>query len=191
MPARLISLIAFLCLSPVLLAQSEAPPRYQLYGGYSYLSNSFNAVPGSRQPLNGWDASLAFFSWHNLRFIVDTYGYRGTNLGAPQNPVYIMGGAHYALRVKRESVFAEALLGEAGLNHNWGANQALGQTASLSTLAGGGLDTPLSRRISFRVNGGLQYTYFTLGGPHIANPYRLPGMPIYFARISTGLVWQF
>ncbi len=190
-PSRHLYLVALLFLSPALFGQPETPARYQIYGGYSYFSNSFNGVPGSRQPLNGWDASVGFFSWHNLRFKVDTYAYRGTNLGAPQRPLFIMGGGQYGWRIKRESVFVEALLGEAGLNHNWGANQALGQTASLSTLAGGGLDTPLSRRISFRVSGGMQYTYFTLGGPQIAYPYRLPGMPTNFTRISSGLVWNF
>jgi hypothetical protein len=191
MPSRLVSLIALLCLSSALHAQSEAPARYQVYGGYSYLSNSINGVPGSRQPLNGWDASLAFFSWHGLRFKLDTYAYRGTNLGAPQHPLFIMGGGQYNWRIKRESVFVEGLLGEAGMNSNWGANQTIGYTASISTLAGGGLDTPLSRHISFRVSGGFQYAYFNLGGPQIAIPYRPPGLPTYFGRISSGLVWQF
>jgi len=191
MPSRILAVIVLLCVSTALHAQSEAPARYQVYGGYSYFSNSFNGVPGSRQPLNGWDASLAFFSWKGLRFKLDTSAYRGTNLGAPQHPLFIMGGGQYTWRIRRESVFAEALLGEAGLNSNWGANQTTGYTASISTFAGGGLDTPLSRHISFRASGGLQYAYFNLGGPHIAIPYRLPGMPSKFGRVSSGFVWQF
>jgi hypothetical protein len=191
MPSRLVSLIALLCLSSALHAQSEARARYQIYGGYTFLSNTINGVPGSRQPLNGWDAAAAFPSWHNLRFKIDTYAYKGTNLGAPQHPLFIMGGGQYTWRVKRESVFVEGLLGEAGMNPNWGPNQIIGYTASISTFAGGGLDTPLKRHIDFRVSGGLQYAYFNLGGPHIAIPYRLPGMPTYFGRISSGLVWHF
>ncbi len=35
-------------------AQTATAP-YQLSGGFSALSNSFNGVPGSRQPLLGWD----------------------------------------------------------------------------------------------------------------------------------------
>lgn len=191
MASRLLSLIALLCLSSALHAQPEAPARYQIYGGYSYFSNSFNGVPGSRQPLNGWDASMAFQPWHRLRFKLDTYAYRGTNLGAPQHALFIMGGGQYSWRVRREAVFVEGLMGEAGLNQNWGAGQTIGYTASISTLAGGGLDTPLTRQIAFRVSAGFQYAYFNLGGPHIAIPYRLPGMPTNFGRISSGLVWQF
>jgi len=191
MPTRLLPVITLLCVSSVLHAQSEARARFQIFGGYSFFSNSINGVPGSREPLNGWDASVAFPSWHALRFKIDTSAYRGTNLGAPQHPLFIMGGGQYAWRIGRESVFVEALLGEAGLNGNWGANQTIGYTASISTLAGGGLDTPLARHIDFRLSGGFQYAYFNLGGPHIADPYRLPGMPTNFGRISSGLVWHF
>lgn len=188
--------IALVCMPVALRAQSEAAQsdtlaHHQLYGGYSYFSNSINGVPGSRQPLNGWEAALAFFSWHDLRFKIDVASYRGTNLGAPQQPLFMMGGAQYSRRIKRESVFAEAMLGEAGMNPDWGANKAIGYTASIATFAGGGLDTPISRRFSFRVNGGIQYAYFNLGGPHVANPYRLPGMPTKFGRVSSGLVWKF
>jgi hypothetical protein len=103
MPSRLVSLIALLCLSSALHAQSEARARYQIYGGYSFLSNTMNGVPGSRQPLNGWEAAVAFPSWRSLRFKIDTYAYRGTNLGAPQHPLFIMGGGQYTWRIRRES----------------------------------------------------------------------------------------
>jgi hypothetical protein len=190
MPSRLFSLIVLLCLSSVLHAQKEASARYQVYGGYSFLSNSFNGVAGSHQPLNGWDASLAFPSWRNLRFKIDVFGYRGTNLGAQQHSYFIMGGGQYNWRVGKESVFVEALMGDGGLNRNWGANGTPGETASFSTLVGGGLDTPLTRHIAYRVDGGFQYAYFALAGQHYA-PYRIPGLPTYFGRISSGLVWQF
>ncbi len=106
MPARLFS-IAILCLASFLHAQSEVPARYQIYGGYTFLSNSFNGVPGSHQPLNGWDASIAFASWHGLRFKLDTFGYNGTNLGAPQHAFFILAGGQYTWRVRRESIFGE------------------------------------------------------------------------------------
>ena len=191
MPTRLFSLIALLCLSSVLYAQSEAPARYQIYGGYAFLSNSLNGVPGSHQPLNGFDASVAFPSWHNLRFKVDVTAYRGTNLGAPQHPYFILGGGQYTWRIGRESVFAEGLGGVGGANQSWATNNAIGQTASIAILAGGGLDTPLTRHIAFRVDGGFQYSYFALERPVTLVPYRIPGLPTDFGRISSGLVWQF
>jgi hypothetical protein len=191
MPTRLFSLIALLCLSSVLYAQSEAPARYQIYGGYAFLSNSLNGVPGSHQPLNGFDASVAFPSWHNLRFKVDVTAYRGTNLGAPQHPYFILGGGQYTWRIGRESVYAQGLGGVGSANQSWGTNNALGQTASFAAFSGGGLDTPLTRHIAFRVDGGFQYSYFALEQVPLLVPYRIPGLPTFFGRFSSGLVWQF
>jgi len=191
MPSRLFSMIILLCLPFALHAQSEAPPRYQLYGGYSFLSNSLNGVPGSHHPLNGFDASVAFVSWHNLRFKVDTSGYSGTNLGAPQHPYFILGGGQYTWSIGRESIFGEAMIGTAGANKTWPANSALGQTASFASLMGGGLDTALTPHIAFRVSGGYQYSYFALEVPRFLTPYRIPGLPTNFFRVSSGLVLQF
>jgi hypothetical protein len=191
MPSRLLQLIALLCLSSALYAQSEAPARYQIYGGYTFLSNSLDGVTGSHHPLNGWNASVAFPSWHSLRFKIDVAGYRGTNLGAPQHPYFIMGGGQYTWRIRRESVFAEGLAGTGGANQTWAANGAIGQTASFVSLVGGGVDTPLARRIAFRVEGGYQYSYFALEQAKTLIPYRIPGLPNNFGRISSGLVWRF
>lgn len=191
MPSRLLSLIALLCLSSALYAQSEPLARYQIYGGYTFLSNSLNGIPGSRQPLNGFDAGVAFPSWHSLRFKIDTAAYRGTNLGAQQHPYFIMGGGQYDWRIGRESVFVEGLAGVGGANRSWAANGAIGQTASFSSLVGGGLDTVLTRHIAFRVEGGYQYSYFALEHSVTLVPYRIPGLPSNFGRISSGLVWQF
>jgi hypothetical protein len=192
MPSRLLSLISLLCFSFSLHAQSEARARYQIYGGYTFLSNSFNGVPGSRRPLNGWDASVAFPAWHSVRFKIDISGYRGTNLGAPQHAIFFMGGGQYTWHLGKESVFAEGLVGDGGLNRFWGANQTPGETASFATLLGGGLDTPLTRRIAFRVSGGYQWSNFALV-QSVATliPYRIPGLPNNFGRISTGCVWRF
>src|SRR5580658_6149829 len=137
MPSRLFALIAMLCLPAALHAQSEAPARFQIFGGYSFLSNSLNGVPGSHQPLNGWDAAMAFPSWHRLRFKIDVSGYMGTNLGLPQHPYFILGGAQYTWRFNRESVFVEGSGGVGGANQTWAGNGALGQTASFASLLGG------------------------------------------------------
>jgi len=191
MPPRLVLRIALLCLSSALYAQTEVPARYQIYGGYALLSNTLNGVAGSHQPLNGWDSAAAFAPWHNLRFKLDVSQYRGANLGAPQHLLFIMAGGQYSRRFGRETAFADCLAGVGGANKTWPANNAIGQTASFSSLVGGGLDTPLTRHIAYRVSGGYQYSYFDLDHPVTLVPYRIPGLPTNFGRLSTGFVWQF
>ena len=191
---RFFPLVALIWLSPLLRAQREAsaPARFQLYGGYTYLSNSLNGMPGSRQPLNGWDAAVAFPAWHNLRVKFDVYKYNGSNLGAPQHPLYFMAGGQYSWRFRRETIFGEALVGDLGINRNWGPNGIPGGTAAFTTLAGGGLDTPITRHFGYRASGGFQYSYTSLlGSAPLFIPYRIAGLPNYFGRISTGLVVQF
>jgi hypothetical protein len=171
-------------------AQSSDSSSWQFSGGFSWLSNSINGVPGARQPLLGWDASLAAPAWRNLRFKIDYSGLLGNNLGAPQHPYFILAGGQYDHHLGKENLFAEALFGDCGLNGNWGPNQSPGSSASFAALLGGGVDTPLSRHLAMRFEGGYQYTNFTLY-KSVANPQplQLPGYPKNFARISAGLVW--
>lgn len=192
MPSRLFTLAAILCVAPALLGQSDASAHYQISGGYTFLSNSFNGVPGSRQPLSGWDGSVAFAPWHSLRFKIDVSGYLGSNLNAPQHAYFILGGGEYGRRFGKEFAFVEGLVGDGGINKNWGANATPGETASFSSLLGGGLDTPLTRRIAFRMEAGYQWANFALAPATLPNiPYRIPGLPNNFARISAGCVWHF
>jgi hypothetical protein len=188
---RFLSLIVLLCFSSSLIAQTESRDRYLIYGGYSLLSNSFNGVPGARQMLNGWDASVVFQSWHNLRFKFESSGYNGSNLGAQQHALFLMGGGQYSLQLGKEAVFAEVLAGEARLNRYWGPNRVAGEVASFSSILGGGVDTPLTRHLAFRVAGDYLWENFALQQNVTLIPYRPAGLPNNFARISSGLVWRF
>ena len=197
MTSRLFPVIALLCLSSSLRAQSEpparyqeAPTRYQIYGGYAFLSNSLNGVPGYVQGINGFDAGFAIPPWHNLRFKVDFSSYRGTNLGAPQHPYFILGGGQYDIHLGRETAWVEGLMGTGGANKTWPANGAQGQTASFAAVIGGGLDSRITRQLAFRVGGDFQYSYFLLNGKYNV-PYRIPGLPTGFGRIASGIVWKF
>jgi hypothetical protein len=186
-------LTAALLLTSCLTAGAQTVQRapFQFYGGYSWLSNSFNGVPGSHSALGGWDASAAFPDWHHLRFKVDISGLNGTNLNAPQHAVFILGGAQYERQFHRELFFAHALFGDVGLNRNWGANGSPGGTASFATVIGGGVDTPLSRHFAFRVEGGLVHTNSALIlSEKDPIPYRIPGLPQDFGRLTAGIVWM-
>jgi hypothetical protein len=177
-------------LTQTMAAQSIASAPYQVSAGVTRLSNSFSGVPGARHALDGWDASTAFASWHGLRFKIDVFKFKGTNHGAPQNAIFIMGGGQYEHYFHGEGVFGEALFGDGGINRNWAPGAGPGNTASFSTLLGGGFDTPLGRHFAIRAEGDFQWANFALVEPKPLNaPYEIPGLPNYFARISTGLLW--
>jgi hypothetical protein len=175
--------------------RDPAPP-YQLYGGYSWLSNSFNGTPGSRQPLNGWDAGIAFAQWHHLRFKLDYSMFRGTNLSSPEHAFLILGGGQYDAAFHRERFFAEALVGEAGLNGTWYNFKSAGYkdgttggTASLAEFLGGGIDTPISLHTAFRIEAGVQHSNFNPIKPlPDPVPYHVDGLPNYFGRVTAGIV---
>jgi hypothetical protein len=191
-------IVAFLGLSVVAAAQQRSAPPLQIYGGYSWLSNSFNGVPGSQSALNGWNAGAAFQPWHHLRFKVDFSMFRGMNASAPQHAFLFMAGGQYEAMIHRERCYAEVLVGEGGLNGTWfKANPAgyihgnTGMTASLAEYLGGGIDTPINHHAAIRVEGGVQHTGFVPIKPYSmgALPYRPNGMPNYFGRFSVGMVW--
>ena len=171
-------------------AQTATAPN-QLSGSFGALSNSFNGVPGSRQPLLGWDADGAFPPWHNLRFVLDLSSFRGANLGSPQRGYFTTAGGQFSHVTGREMIFGKMLFGAANLNKQWAANGAIGTIASFTIYAGGGIDTPLDRHFSLRLEGGVQHTNFALETSltSIYPYYRIPGLPTNFGRCSAGIVW--
>ena len=185
------SILPILLVSTTVQAQAPAPAapsyRYQLFGGYSFLSNSFNghASATSQQPLNGWNVALTVPAWRALGIRVDTAGYYGTSLGSPQRPIFVLGGIQYSKHFGREIPFVEGLVGIGHLNSDWWGGNTPGHTASFTSVAGGGVDTLITPRIAFRVEGGFQYTNFTIPDDQIHS------LPNYFARIATGVVWRF
>jgi len=92
---------------------------YQLFGGYSFLSNSINGVSGFDQPLNGYEVAFAIPPWHNLRFMLNAFQYRGTNLGVIEHPYLIMAGGQYRRNLGKKAAFVEALAGEGNVNADW------------------------------------------------------------------------
>jgi hypothetical protein len=196
MTSRLSVIFLLLWMAAAVHAQTDASfqvhSRFQLYGGYAFLSNSFNGLPGARQPLNGWAGSISVPGHHDLHFRFEASGYRGTNQGASQNSMFFLGGPQLFHRFGREAVFVEALLGDGGLPRYWGPNGAPGETASFAAVVGGGVDTPISRSLAIRVSGGYQWSNFKLiNNTADIVPIQTPGLPNNFWRLSSGLVWSF
>jgi hypothetical protein len=200
MRRRFSAFLALLCFSVMVHAQavpavheSGGPEHYQLYGGYSYQSNTFNGVPGHQQSLNGWELSFAFPQMlRGLRFKMDTTQYRANNYGAPQNAYYILAGFQYSHKFGHETLYGEVLGGELGLNQDWGPNAHIGMTASFATVLGGGVDTPISRRFAIRTGGDFVWENLALIiAKNNSQPYRVPGLPNFFGKFNGGVVWKF
>lgn len=192
-------LLALVFLSPAVNAadSQRQPPPFQIYAGYSRLSNSFNGFPGQHHPLDGMYAGVAFPEWRHLRIKVDYSLYKGTNRGDPQNAFFIMSGGQYGGTWHRERFYVEALAGEGAVNGTWlstdNANYKNGNTGTIASFAeflGGGVDTPIGSHMAIRVEGGVQHSNFdALTSLPQAQPYHPAGLPDYFGRISAGLVW--
>ena len=175
----------------VLMCQTPNPPPFRLYGGGTYFTNSYNGVPGAKSSLLGWDSDVEMPQLlHNLRFKINVSGTTGENGGASQKSYFILGGMQYEHGLGRERVFAHALVGDAGITRFWGPNSLPGGTASFAVLLGGGLDTPVSRHLGFRVEADLQHTNFDLiKSVRIAFPYQYPGLPRFAGHFTAGLLW--
>lgn len=180
-----------LCLPIVAKAQSQHDTSYQIYGGYTSLSNSFNGLPGKQHPLNAWEVTAGLPERHGIRFIVDYMSFYGKNQQAPQRGLMVQAGVQYERHIGREGIFVQGMVGEADLNHNWYNNGGNVTTASSTEFLGGGFDTPISRSFAFRIEGGVQHTNFALMINKIVPfPYYRPaGLPDNFARMTAGLVW--
>lgn len=192
------SALLLVLIAPGLQAQENRQKwqsLYQLSGGYSFLSNSPNGVKGARHPLNGFEVDLAMLRWHGLRFKVATADYRGTNLNAKQDLLFLTGGGEYDHRLGREVGFVEGLMGNVAINKNWMQNGAAGQTASFLGILGGGLDTPIAHNLAIRVKGDFLYMNLhpALSGffPYPVYPNTVHGLPNFYVRAGAGMVWYF
>jgi len=122
----------------VRLHANRRPARYQIYGAIRSLQH-INGVPGSRQPLT--DGCRVAFPLHSLRFKLDTYAYRGPT-SARRNTPFIMA---WAYTCASEGIrICGGIVGEAGLNNNWGRTRQSVIRPRFQPMRGG-LDTPLRR----------------------------------------------
>jgi hypothetical protein len=185
-------LLAALSGSPTLLcAQSDSPsystPNLELYGGYSYVFNSYDStsthvVTGG---MNGWDASF------KVPLIGPLLGIKGDVSGIYRNDApdfnprvyFFLLGPQVGVHLGRSTLFAHGMVGSAHLNQ-----EAIPNLASDNTLAiavGGGLDAGLSRHWAWRVTGDFYNTRFKAGNNTVSGITNTNG------RVATGPVLRF
>jgi hypothetical protein len=100
-------------------------------------------------------------------------------------PLFFLGGLQYNKHFGKETAFVQGLAGFGHINSDYRGGLARPTTNSFVGGGGGGLDTPFTPHLSFRVKADFIYANFTIPDNQIHD------QPNYFAHISTGLVWRF
>lgn len=182
----LISLL--FALRPLCAQEPSGAAKNEFYAGYGFLSNSFNSYANfSGAPMNGWDAALAVHANRRLGICFEALGLYGTNLGAFQIEHSLLIGPQWSHRVGKVSLFAHGLAGMGFINS--GAipfdNSSPSSNVTFAALAGGGIDTPISPRLAWRVEGDYLRSQYGSNSDQIHN---LRGN---FAHVTTGIVFRF
>lgn len=186
----LLAVVAFCAYEAKAQADTHSAPRNAaaIYGGYSYLSNSFNnhSTFSSGFGMNGWDAdvSLPVFKICDLK--AEGLGFYDNNLGDAEHAVFLLVGPVLKHRLRKDTLFAQGLGGYGHINA--AALSLGGEGANTNTFAadlGAGVDIPFAPRIAWRVQGGVLYSAFS------AQSNQISGLPRWFGRLSTGIVMHF
>lgn len=173
--AVLAGLLLFLASLP---GMAQDYPKYEIFGGYSYLHGDTGGS-GVSLNLNGWNASLSYNvkSWAGLT--ADFDGHYGTPLGASFNLHNFLFGPTFSHRSDKWSVYVHTL---------FGASRAGGDITSVAAFGmalGGGVDVKVRKNLALRV---VQADYLmTRFDPGITS---LNGTQNNF-RLSTGVVFHF
>lgn len=136
-------------------AQNETKPGLELAVTYSALRT--NPVEQSNFWMNGGSFQMEGRFYHGLGAVADVSGFHASNVGPSAvdlNIITATFGPRYTWQFphRRLMLFGEGLLGEAnGFNSLFpGISTTTGDATSLAVQVGGGMNLPLSSRISFR-----------------------------------------
>jgi hypothetical protein len=198
---RIALLVIILLSSACLMAQET--PKVEVFGGYSLARINDQAVTEEEIIQNGWNAAVAVNIHKYLGVVSDFGGYYGTHrlppfvaLTCPTCPMTtpnpfqestqfhtFMFGPQGSVRLQKFTPFAHALFGVAHEHGDLVPTAPFGSVSGtgFAFALGGGLDTSLSHRFSFRV----QADYM-----HFSSLFQFqPGQNNL--RFSTGLVFRF
>lgn len=185
-------LVAVLLCSACCQAQEgalKAANNITVYGGYSWLSNSFNnhSSYSSGSGMNGWNADVGLPVFRHFDLKLEGLGFYNNNLGIATHAHFFLAGPTLCHRLGKNTLFVQGL---GGLGHINGEAMALGgdpagRTNSFSADLGGGMDFHVAPRIAWRVEGGTLFSAFSSASDQIH------GLPRWFGRVSTGIVARF
>uniref|UniRef100_E6QKZ3 Outer membrane protein beta-barrel domain-containing protein n=1 Tax=mine drainage metagenome TaxID=410659 RepID=E6QKZ3_9ZZZZ len=177
----------------------NAVPPNELYGGYSYVTKSYdqtqnNTISGG---MNGWQASfkMRVLPWIGLKFDASGY-YRSTQYTNPQ-AYFLLLGPQVSQHFGRYNLFVHGLIGIAHLNGEQPSTSGqlntnstgfpLVSNVTLAAAVGGGVDRAFNHFLAWRITGDFLHTNFQPGGS-AQNQLQIVSSD---GRISTGPVLRF
>ena len=178
--------ISLLVLGHAVSAQSS--DRFEIFGGYSYLSGDFTTVTNSG--INGWNASLnaKVKPWAGIVADFSAY-YPSANFGCGQfcttsaKPYSFLFGPQVSLPFRRVAPFAQFLVGDTYVSSS---GNSLASANSFTFAVGGGIDFQINRHFALRGQVGLFHNGFTASDNQLQ--FKVNHNPV---RASTGLVFRF
>ena len=194
----LLLLVVFCSLGTVAVAQDQPSPKWELFGGYSFVypgADLHGLLPGGLLPVNslvesnprGAGASITYNFNRWIGLTADTSGdlssgERGVAMRIDDAEFYnFSGGPKITFRTHRFSPFLEGLVGEHRL-----ASELFRSDYEFGFMAGGGLDLKLTRRFYWRV---IRADY--VFSNHQYGPSSIvPATDVRGVRLQSGLVFM-
>jgi outer membrane protein OmpA-like peptidoglycan-associated protein len=193
------AMIAILCTVVTLTAAQDQPaPKWELYGGYSFLypnADVHGLLPGGLLPVSsalesnprGAGASITynFNRWLGLTGDVSgdlSSGESGVGMRIDDAEFFnLSAGPKITFRTRHFSPFLEALVGEHRL-----ASEVFGSDYEIGFMAGGGLDLKLNRRFALR----LLRADYVFSNHQYGSSSVVPATDVRGARLQSGLVFM-
>jgi hypothetical protein len=162
-------------------------PNMELYGGYSYVFNTYNpsTLHVSTSGMNGWDASFkvpVFGSFLGVKGDVSGF-YRNDQPNLSPRQYFFLLGPQVSIHLGRSTLFAHGMVGSAHLASD--ALPNLRSDNSFAVAVGGGLDAGFSRWLAWRITGDYYNTHYHATNENLSQIINSNG------RISTGPVIRF
>lgn len=168
--------------------ERQPVPNLELYGGYSYVFNTFRPTSTSfaTSGRNGWDASLkipVFGPFLGLKGDVSGSYLNNGNPNINPRAYYFLFGPQVSVHLGRSTVFAHGMVGSAHLTRD--AIPDLRSDNTIAVAVGAGLDAGFSRFLAWRITGDFYNTHYQTTDRNIREILNSNG------RISTGPVIRF
>ena len=139
-------------LMAALVATAQEMPRFEVFGGYSYLNVGSSNLGSSQQKgfgLNGWNAQASVNLTNWLGVTADFGGYYGSPFAVSIHNYTYMFGPTLSYRVQHFVPFAHALFGGGHLNGSIGGLSSSQNAFAMAV--GGGMDIPFKGHFGLRL----------------------------------------